>query len=79
MTPEGWKRQPFGPHGKGWVYRNRARRFLVMALSGEARRRWFIVCGPLGLSYAADKAGNVRLFGSPEGAMRAAEKLKRAA
>jgi hypothetical protein len=74
MKRNEWKREPFGPHGKGWVYRNREKGCTVMHLDGDRCRRWFIT---LGLSYVPNKRGDVRLFWTPEGAMKAADKLPR--
>lgn len=64
-----WKRE----HGAaGWVYRNADRGITVLQLSSDQRKSWFI---SRGLSYVENKRGDVRLFWTPEGAMRAAEKL----
>jgi hypothetical protein len=72
QKPKGWKREPFGGAGKGWVYRN-GKGMTVMPLGHDRCGRWFI---SFGLSFAADKRGTVRLFWTAAGAMKAADKLK---
>jgi hypothetical protein len=70
MKRNEWKR---ALRGRNWVYTN-GKGITVMHLDGDRCRRWFI---SLGLSYAQNKRGDVRLFWTAEGAMKAADKLKR--
>lgn len=67
-----WEREQNGSDDDGEVYRNAALSMTVMRLTPDRCRRWFI---SRGLSYVENKRGDVRLFWTAEGAMRAAEKL----